>query len=74
MTGKTLPRHEYAVFRSKEASYDDIDQVITELWAYSRKWVSDNKIKQNRFFDFECYTEDNAGNLRFPEIYIPVIR
>jgi AraC family transcriptional regulator len=74
MVGKTIPAHEYAVFRSKDASYDNIDPVVEEMWSYAQKWIYDNKVKQNRFFDFECYTEDEKGNLRYLEIYIPIIR
>jgi AraC family transcriptional regulator len=73
MAGKTIPAHEYAVFRSKSASYDDIDPVIDEMWSYAHKWISENKVRQNRYFDFECYNEDEKGNLRYLEIYIPII-
>ncbi len=73
LAGKTLPEHEYAVFRSKNATYDDIDSVVSEMWAYSRDWITENKLKQNRYFDFECYAEDSAGNLKYLEIFIPII-
>ena len=65
MVGKTIPADQYAVFRSKGASYDDIDPVIEELWAYARTWISENKVKQNRYFDFEYYTEDENGACGF---------
>ena len=74
MVGKTIPAHEYAVFQSKDANYDDIDPVVEEMWSYAQKWISENKVKQNRYFDFECYTEDKKDNLRYLEIYIPIIR
>jgi predicted transcriptional regulator YdeE len=73
MAAKKIPSHDYAVFRSREASYDSIDPVVQELWSYAYEWVSRNKVKTNRFYDFECYTEDMEGNLRFMEVYIPVI-
>jgi AraC family transcriptional regulator len=74
MAGKTLPAHEYAVFRSKDASYDDIDAVVDEMWAYSSDWIAENNVKQNRHFDYERYTEDEEGNLKYLEIYVPIIR
>lgn len=72
MVGKTLPAHEYAVFRSKEASYMDIDPVVSQMWAYAREWIAENKVEQSRYFDFERYTEDGAGQLKYLEIWIPL--
>ncbi len=74
MVGKTIPAREYAVFRSKDASYDDIDPVVGEMWSYARSWIADNKVKQDRYYDFECYTEDEAGKLKYLEIFIPIAR
>jgi predicted transcriptional regulator YdeE len=74
MVGKTLPPHEYAVFRSKEASYADIDPVVEQMWSYAMEWVADNKVKQNRYYDFERYTEDANGELSYLEIWIPILR
>ena len=72
MVGKTIPAAEYAVFRSKDASYSDIDPVVEQMWSFAREWISDNKVTQNRFYDFERYTEDEAGNLKHLEIWIPI--
>ncbi len=45
MVAKKIPSHDYAVFKSKEASYDNIDQVVQELWSYAYEWVEKKKVK-----------------------------
>ena len=68
MAGKTVPAHEYAVFRHQGGP-----SRLGETYQFIEgEWLPKQKFKRNDAFDFELYREiDGAQHL---DIYLPILR